>query len=165
MRRLWAGELSHDGALEGIGPTPVQDRVPVLVGALGDRSIRLAADWSDGVIGFSFGLDADELATAFGTTQQAWRDADRADPPQLVTGTWFALGGDPAGQMRTYLDRYLAFLGPDASALAGLADIRGEAALRDALERARAAGAHEVLLTPTTADPAELDRAAKVAFG
>ncbi|MGH7787864.1 MAG: LLM class flavin-dependent oxidoreductase, partial [Candidatus Binatia bacterium] len=56
MRRAWAGENVVEGALRPIEPFPVQPGgPPLLAGALAAASIRRAAQWADGICGFSFG--------------------------------------------------------------------------------------------------------------
>jgi len=164
IRALWSGtQKAHPAALRPLEPEPIQQGgIEVLAGALGPRSIARAAQWADGTIGFSFGMVASELQHAFDTARRAWRDAGRSTPPRLVTGCWFALGPDADAQMDRYLAEYLNFLGPIATAAIPLATIRGEAALREAAARARDLGADELLLTPTSADPAQLAAAADV---
>lgn len=164
MRAIWAGERSHEEALRPVEPFPVQPGgPPVLAGSLGPVSIRRAARWADGLIGFSFGL-GDDVPAAFDAARAAWREAGRERPPRLVTGCFFALGTDPDDQMETFLRRYLNFLGPAAEHAIPVATVRGPAALRDAVARARDAGADELLLTPSTRDPDEVERAAEIVF-
>lgn len=162
MRRTWAGEVVGD-ALRPVEPAPLQDHVPVLAGSLGPRSIERAAQWGDGIVGFSFGLDAAELVTTFGQVRAAWASAGRPSP-YLATGTWFSLDTDGPTQMDDYLHRYLNFFGDGAASIAPMATVRSASALEAAIGRARDAGADEVLLTPTTASVEELRRAEDVLF-
>ena len=141
MRAVWGGEIVG-GARRPVEPAPVRGDLPILAGSLGPRSIERAAEWADGLLGFSFGLDADEVATAFDRCRTAWRAAGRTDPPRLATGTWFALGdadhdGDGPAQMREYLKRYLNFLEPATDDLVPLAVVTDGDALRAAADRAR----------------------------
>jgi hypothetical protein len=63
--------------------------------------------------------------------------------------------------MDTYLKRYLNFLGPGAAeSLAPTVTITSAQALRDSAAMMRDLGADEVLLTPTSADPDDVDRVA-----
>ena len=50
LRRLWAGEPPFEGA-DAVGPRPAQDKIPILAGVTGPKSVRRAADWSDGLCG------------------------------------------------------------------------------------------------------------------
>ncbi len=165
MRAMWSGVEPFDEALRPVEPAPLQNGgPPVLSGSLGPRSIARAATWSDGVIGFSFGLGAEELAHAIGTVRGAWREAGRDVPPRFVTGAFFALGDDGTVRMHGYLERYLNFMGPLAEHIIPTATLTSESALAAAIERCEAAGVDELLLVPTTTDVGELGRAASVAF-
>ncbi len=87
-----------------------------------------------------------------------------------MTGCWFALG--PSGQahhsgraqMDTYLGRYLRFLGPGAAGMIPLVPTVDAQGLRDAVARARDAGADELVLAPTTLDPEEVARVEDLLF-
>ena len=165
LRATWAGEHAHADALRPVEPFPVQSPVPVLAGALGPRSIARVAHWADGLLSFSFGLAAPEVAGALDAMREAWAAAGRDGAPRLVTGAFVAVGDDPDGQMETFLRRYLNFLGPAAEHTLPIASLRSPAALRAALARVRDLGADEVLLTPTTVDADEVDRLADAVFG
>jgi dihydrodipicolinate synthase/N-acetylneuraminate lyase len=65
--------------------------------------------------------------------------------------------------MDAYLERYLAFMGPVAAEkIAASVSTTTTAALRDLLRQVADLGADEILLTPTTTDPDELDRVADI---
>lgn len=164
MRRLWAGGLAS-GASDPIDPKPLQPGGPtVLMGALFPRAITRAAHFADGILGFSFTLAREELDYAFEGARKAWHAAGRTAPPRLVTGCWFALGADGRAQMDAYLGRYLSFLGPSAAGLIPLVPTVDAGGLRDAVARARDAGADEIVLAPTTLDPEEIKRVEDLLF-
>ncbi len=159
MRRVWAGETVVPGALRPVEPLPLQaGGPPLLAGAIFPPSIVRAARWADGICGFSFTLATEELAFAFDIARTAWREAGRLEPPRLVTGIFVALGADGRAQMDDYLARYLNFMGAAARGLIRLVPTIGAAAVREAVGRARDAGAHELVLVPTTTDVDELAR-------
>ena len=160
MRRVWAGEIMTESAGNPVGPSPMWPGGPeVMIGALFPQSIRRAAKWADGITSFSFGPTTEDVAEKFELAKTAWKDAGCAKPPRLVTGFWFSLG--PDSQLDTYLERYLAFMGPTAGRdLAPFCMARSAQGVKDALARCRDAGADEVLLTPTTSDPDEVLRLA-----
>jgi alkanesulfonate monooxygenase SsuD/methylene tetrahydromethanopterin reductase-like flavin-dependent oxidoreductase (luciferase family) len=164
MRSVWNGEHVVEGATRGVEPAPLQrGGPPLLAGVLMPQAIARAARWADGITGFSFGPSAEDIAMRFDTARQAWKDAGRTTAPRLVTGFWFALGDDPDEQVASYLERYLAFMGEGSGrALAPNISAKSPEALRDALLMCRKLGADEVLLVPTSSDPAEADRAAEV---
>ena len=165
MRRIWRGEKAVPSALAPVEPAPLQaGGPPVLVGALFPTAIERAARFADGLLGFSFTLASEELAFAFGAARAAWKAAGRATPPRLVTGCWFALGAHGRARMDEYLGRYLGFLGPAAAGLIPLVPTVSEEALRDAVQRARDAGADEIVLAPSTIDPDEIKRVEDLLF-
>ena len=161
MRRVWAGEIVVDGAARPVEPFPIQPGGPsVLCGSLSAGAIRRAARFADGIAGFAFGPDPTEIAIAFDAARAAWPAAGRP-APRLVTGCWFALGPRARAQLDEYLGRYLAFLGPGVSAgVAPLVRATSPSALRQVVREVADAGADELCLVPTTADPEELDRVA-----
>jgi len=166
LRRVWAGENVVEGALRPVEPLPLQAGGPPLwAGALAADSIRRAAAWADGIAGFSFGPSSEEVAFAWDTARQAWRDAGRAAPPRLVGSCWFALGRDARAQLDEYLFRYLNFMGADvARALAPQVRTDSPAALRRVVADLAALGTDELLLVPTSSDPDELHRVADALF-
>jgi hypothetical protein len=135
----------------------------VLAGSLFPQSIVRAAHWADGLCGFGFQLSTDELAHAFDSARAAWKAAGRP-APRLVTGCWFALGAHGRAQMDEYLERYLAFLGAAGRSVIPLVPTVDAAGLRDAVARARDAGADEIVLAPTTSDPDEIARVEDLLF-
>jgi alkanesulfonate monooxygenase SsuD/methylene tetrahydromethanopterin reductase-like flavin-dependent oxidoreductase (luciferase family) len=165
MRRVWAGESPGEG-IAPVGPPPVQPDGPeILAGSLMPDAIRRAARWSDGLCGFSFGPSPDEVSMAFDVARQAWRDAGRDKPPRLITSCWFSLGPDGPATMDAYARRYLGFFGDDvAASLATQCTTTSAAALKDVVRRIADAGADELILVPTVADPDEVDRVADLVF-
>ena len=163
LKRVWAGENVVEGALRPVEPLPLQPGGPeLLAGSLTADSIRRAAAWADGIAGFSFGPSMEEVAFAWDTARQAWRDAGRT-LPRLVGSCWFALGRDARGQLDEYLQRYLNFMGADAARqLAPTVRTDSPAALRRVVADLAALGTDELLLVPTTSDPDELQRVADV---
>lgn len=160
LRRAWAGEAVLEGA-PPIGPAPIQPGgPPIWAGVLAPDAIRRAAAWADGLCGFDFGPDPALVGVGFDVARAAWRDAGRP-VPRLVTSCWYALGPDGEAQMAAYVRRYMGFAGSDVAAdLARRCTTTSAAALRDVIARLRDVGTDELLLVPTTADPAEVDRVA-----
>lgn len=166
MRRIWAGEPPFDGAAP-VGPPPTSPGGPeLLAGSLSTGSIRRAARWADGLLGFGFGPDPAEVAVAFDAARAAWAAAGRDRPPRLVTSFWYALGDDGAARMEHYARSYLRVFGEDAArGLARLCRTKSATALRDVVRRLSDLGADEVMLVPTTIDPGDVDRVADVLAG
>lgn len=166
LRRLWAGEPPVPGAAP-VGPAPARPGGPPLwVAAAGERPLARAARWADGVAGFSLGPDLAEVDAVFRRAERAFAAAGRRGRPWLATSFWYALGPGARERLDAYATRYLRVFGEGAaSALRRRCLAAGADALRDALHGIAALGADEVLLVPTTADPAELDRTLDVLAG
>jgi len=160
MRRIWAGEPPFEGA-DPVGPPPVQPGGPPLAaGSMGPKAIARAARWAIGVDG-AFTLDGDlaQYEAAFEMIRSAWVEAGRTETPHCSTSIWYGLGPDAEARVRGYAYDYMKIYGEDAGKWA--ADnvaCHTPEALRRALDNARAAGADEFFLVPTTVDPGELDR-------
>lgn len=164
MRRTWAGECVVEGLNSPVEPKPVQQGgPPLLAGALGPKAIEAAASWANGVTGFSFGPDVGEIAGSFELARGAWRRNDRP-PPRLVGSFWVALGSGAREQMNRHLRRYLNWLpGDDVQQMLPHTGFAGSATeLRELLGRIIDLGADEVILSPTTTDPDEVDRLADI---
>lgn len=162
LRRVWAGETVAEGLLQPVGPPPVQPGGPeLLAGAMGPKAIAAASHWADGVTGFDFGPDLEQIGHHFDLAREAWSAADRS-PPRLIASFWYALGSTGREQIQAHLRRYLNWLPAEqVEALLPTAGFAGDAAELDAvLQRLQALGADEVILTPTGNDPRELERLA-----
>ncbi|HWJ82523.1 MAG TPA: LLM class flavin-dependent oxidoreductase [Nocardioides sp.] len=163
MRRVWAGERVED-ARRPVGPAPVQAGGPeVLVGTMGQRTVRHAAVWADGLAGVTLEADVAEVDSLFRLARTAWQDAGRR-PPRLTTSFWFAVGDEPREQVHRHLRHYMNWLPPDlVDALAATAGFAGTPAeLRDLLRRFEDIGTDEVHLIPTSSDLAQVERIAEL---
>lgn len=158
MRRVWAGEPPMDG-MHPVGPAPVQSGGPPLYsGALGPKSIARSARWATGITGFLLDPLGEDAAGTFVTIDRAWAAAGRTDPARHVTSFWYALGDDAAPRLHAYARGYLGIFGDElAGAMADACSAHGAGPVRDAIARLEDAGCDELLLVPTSADPAELD--------
>lgn len=156
MTSIWAGE-------QGIGPAPFRGSRPqLLIGGTQPRSLERVARYADGWTSGGGGPDA--FAAAIPAVRAAWSGAGRAGQPRTVALGYFGLGDDAARAIGHTLGSYYAFAGPYAQRVIDGA-VAGPAAIRDLIDAYREAGADELLLFPTSADPVQVDRLAEVAFG
>ncbi|MFP5219164.1 MAG: TIGR03619 family F420-dependent LLM class oxidoreductase [Actinomycetes bacterium] len=104
MRALWTQEeASYEGEFVSFGPSwaypkPVQDRVPVLVGAGGtEKTFGWICAHADGWISTPRETDVGEIGRQVALLRRMWADAGRSGEPQVV-----ALGGraDPERSAR-----------------------------------------------------------------
>jgi alkanesulfonate monooxygenase SsuD/methylene tetrahydromethanopterin reductase-like flavin-dependent oxidoreductase (luciferase family) len=159
MRALWAGEPPHEGA-SPIGPAPIQTGGPqVLVGAITEKSIQRSVRWADGVCGFTFGPNIDQVDKSFRLLERAWTEHGRSGSPRKLSSFFYALGSDADQQMDEYVQRYLGIFGKDvAEAMAKECVATSPATLRDLLNKFEDLGTDDLVLVPTSDDPNEIDR-------
>lgn len=161
MKRVWAGE-NVVPTLKPVGPPPYRNGGPeLLAGAQGPRAIRAAAEWADGISGFSFDLNMEEVAASFQRVREAWAQAGRPEP-RLTTAFWFALGDDGRGQMERHLRHYMNWIEPAAleAMLPSTGFVGHLAQLKDVLRQFEAIGTDEVHLIPTSDDVSQVSRIA-----
>lgn len=160
LKRLWAGEPPFTDA-DPVGPTPVQaGGPPLFAGVGGPKSLARAAQWADGLFGQNVGDG--NYANFFQyveNAQQLWKEKGRKIKPYITTSFWYALGPHAKTQLENYAKSYMEILGPSAvDYILSQQSISSEAALIDALDTFEAAGCDEVILVPTSAETAELER-------
>jgi alkanesulfonate monooxygenase SsuD/methylene tetrahydromethanopterin reductase-like flavin-dependent oxidoreductase (luciferase family) len=161
IRRLWAGGTFADGI--PLGPPPVQTNPRVLAGAMGPKALARAAQWADGVSGFTVTADAAEADALFRATEAAWTAAGRAEAPRLVSGFFFALGDDAEARLRTFTSDYLDVFGTEVGKMVGeMMTAFTPERVRQGLDEIEAAGCDELILVPATTDVRCLDLVADV---
>jgi alkanesulfonate monooxygenase SsuD/methylene tetrahydromethanopterin reductase-like flavin-dependent oxidoreductase (luciferase family) len=89
----------------------------------------------------------------------AWSDLGRPGQPLLWGQGYFALGDEEAGA--AYLRDYYAFTGPFAEKIAA-GNLTSARAIKDFVRGYAEAGCDELILFPTVADPAQVERLAEV---
>lgn len=166
MRRVWAGEALSDSVLP-VGPPPVQRGGPrLLVGTIGEKTLRSAAAWADGLAGTTLDLDVGKQNELFDVARQAWSQQGKP-APHLATSFWFALGPAESAreQVRTHLLRYMNWIPAEyVEAMAPTTGWSGdEDQLAAVLREFAAVGTDEVHLIPTSSDVDQLRRVAEVA--
>ncbi|VEG39396.1 flavin-dependent oxidoreductase, F420-dependent methylene-tetrahydromethanopterin reductase [Mycolicibacterium flavescens] len=165
MRRVWAGEKVTESVLP-VGPAPVQSGGPrLLVGTIGPKTVRSAAQWADGLAGTTLDLDVDRQNELFDVARGAWAEAGKP-APHLATSFWFAIGeGDqPREQVHRHLRRYMNWIPADVvDAMAPMTGWAGtERELLDVLRRFEDIGTDEIHLIPTSSDVDQVRKIAEV---
>jgi alkanesulfonate monooxygenase SsuD/methylene tetrahydromethanopterin reductase-like flavin-dependent oxidoreductase (luciferase family) len=159
LRRLWSGAPTFEGA-DPIGPAPLQaGGPPIWAGAMGPKSLQRVAHWADGVAGFSLAGDPQQIAQSFEAADAAWQAAGRVERPRRVSGFWYALGDGARDRLASYAVDYLRIFGEQAArAIAQTLRVDSVEIFRETVAEIASLGCDELLLVPTSADPAELDR-------
>jgi alkanesulfonate monooxygenase SsuD/methylene tetrahydromethanopterin reductase-like flavin-dependent oxidoreductase (luciferase family) len=164
MKRVWAGE-NLSGSVCPVGPPPVQrDGPELLVGSMGPKTVRSAANWADGLAGTTLDLDVGKVSDLFDVARSSWADAGKT--PRLTTSFWFALGPKESAraQVHTHLRRYMNWI--PAEYIDAMAPSTGFAGSQDdllaVLRKFADIGADEVDLIPTSNDVNQVRQVAEV---
>lgn len=140
-----------------VGPVPVQVGGPdLLVGGVGGAAMLRMARLADGYV--HGGGPARSFLSAAVRARAAWEDVGRPGAPQLWAQAYFGLGDPDAGA--AYLRDYYSFLGPFVEKVAE-ANLASAAHVQDFIRSYEDAGCQELVLLPTVADLAEIDRLAE----
>ncbi|MDB9813732.1 LLM class flavin-dependent oxidoreductase [Gammaproteobacteria bacterium] len=158
MQSIWSKDIHSE-----LGPALFSAKGPeILAGAVGPKAMEMAADYSDGLAGFSFNADIEEIKDSFTRVVNAFTDSKKT--PRLVTSFWFGLGQNSRQDIQIHLNRYLGWMGEDlASELSKTAGLAGsERDLKEFLLEIKEAGATDVLLVPTSKDIGQLIAAEEI---
>ena len=161
MQSVWSKEYHPS-----LGPTPFSMNGPqILAGAVGPKAMEMSAHFADGLAGFSFNADIEEIKDSFNRVQKAFKEKNKS--PRLVTSFWFGLGQSARPDIQIHLERYLSWMGDDlARDLAKTAGFSGsQSDLNDFLLLVKAAGATDVILVPTSKNIEQLILAEEVIAG
>jgi alkanesulfonate monooxygenase SsuD/methylene tetrahydromethanopterin reductase-like flavin-dependent oxidoreductase (luciferase family) len=154
LRSHWEGDT-------GVGPRPVRPEGPeLLVGGSTGAAFARMARHSDGYV--HGGGPPRAFANAASKALAAWSDAERPGRPALWGQAYFALG--PPGDVErgaAYLRDYYAFTGPFAEKIAA-GNLTTPQAVIDLVRGYEEAGCDELVLLPSVADLAQLERLADV---
>jgi alkanesulfonate monooxygenase SsuD/methylene tetrahydromethanopterin reductase-like flavin-dependent oxidoreductase (luciferase family) len=151
MRRLWSGEKV--GFAGGVGPQPRDGRPEVVIGGSSDPTFRRAAQHGGWMMG---GGPPDRLPGAVEKLNAAWAAAGRSGEPRKLALGYFGLGDGARDQVDRYITDYYGFLGDFAAQMA--ADVPDDAgALKERVAGFESAGCDELVLFPTSSDPAQVD--------
>lgn len=144
-----------------IGPKPTRPGgPPVLVGGLSDEAYARAARYADGYV--HGGGPPRAFARAADRARAAWIDAGRPGRPRLWGQGHFALGDTATADAgASYLRDYYAFTGPFAERIAA-GQLSTPQSIVQFVRGYEEAGCDELVLFPTVADLAQLERLADV---
>ncbi len=126
---------------------------------MGPKSMARAAQWADGISGFSLlGDPADALQSRVAAAE-AWQAAGRTDRPRIISGAFVALGPDAEPTLRRFAFDYLSVFGDEAArSLAGMLTLHTDERLIEVLDGMAGAGCDEFIVVPATSDPTLVER-------
>jgi alkanesulfonate monooxygenase SsuD/methylene tetrahydromethanopterin reductase-like flavin-dependent oxidoreductase (luciferase family) len=152
LRSLW-----EEGV---VGPRPGRAGGPeLLTGGLSGEAFARMARYADGYV--HGGGPPRAFAGAASKALAAWNDQGRAGRPKLAGQGYFALGQEAIDRGADYLRDYYAFTGPFAEKIAA-ANLTSPQAIVEFVRGYEEAGCDDLILFPTVADLAQLDRFAEV---
>jgi alkanesulfonate monooxygenase SsuD/methylene tetrahydromethanopterin reductase-like flavin-dependent oxidoreductase (luciferase family) len=152
IRELW--EADHVGP-STVGPPTLR------VGGAVDASFARAAKYGDGWI--AGGAPPEVFAEAAEKVKAEWTKAGREDTPRLEGLAYFSLGDDAEADANAYLKDYYAWLGEETAAFIANSAAKDAETVQGYLAGFEAVGCDELILFPSSADPAQVDLLADAA--
>jgi alkanesulfonate monooxygenase SsuD/methylene tetrahydromethanopterin reductase-like flavin-dependent oxidoreductase (luciferase family) len=149
--------LSEQLATLREGGDGIREDLRLLVGGTTGPAFARMARYADGYAHNGGPPRAFDRAAA--GARAAWSDLGRPGRPLLWGQGYFALGDEETGA--AYLRDYYAFTGPFAEKIAA-GNLTSARAIKDFVRGYAEAGCDELILFPTVADAAQLDRLAEV---
>lgn len=146
--------LRGDVDVDRVGPS--RDGIELLVGGLSGQAFSRMARYADGYA--HGGGPPRAFASAAARARAAWSDLGRPGSPRLWGQGYFCFGDLERGN--AYLRDYYAFTGPFVERIVA-ENLTSARAVKDFVRGYEEAGCDELVLFPTVADEAELDRLAE----
>ncbi len=152
IRELW--EAEH------IGPATVGSPT-LLVGGGVDASFARAAKYGDGWI--AGGSPPEVFAEAAEKVKAEWSEAGREGRPRLEGLAYFSLGADAEADANAYLKDYYAWLGEETASFIANSAAKDAETVQGYLAAFEAVGCDQLILFPSSNDPAQVDLLADAA--
>jgi len=149
---IWAGDE--------VGP--VREGAPRLIlGGSVEASFARAARYGAGWI--AAGSGPEEFARMAAQVRAAWDDAGGDGEPHVMALAYFALGDSAEEDARSYLTDYYAWLGEEIANMIAASAAKDAETVRQYLSAYEDAGCDELILFPSSSDPAQVDLLADAA--
>jgi alkanesulfonate monooxygenase SsuD/methylene tetrahydromethanopterin reductase-like flavin-dependent oxidoreductase (luciferase family) len=151
IRRIFDGESGDEAK---IGPRPPRSQPTLIVGGSVSASFRRAALHGDGWI--MGGGTPDQFKEGAEKLQQAWSAQGRDGQPRKLALAYFSLGEDAELQAKAYLEDYYAFLGDELARMISGAAAKDADTVNGYVAAFEGAGCDELIIFPTSNDPAQV---------
>jgi alkanesulfonate monooxygenase SsuD/methylene tetrahydromethanopterin reductase-like flavin-dependent oxidoreductase (luciferase family) len=152
IKEVWSGE--------DIGPS-IGGAPRLVVGGHADASFARTARFGDGWI--AAGSGPDQFSEGAGKAKAAWSEAGRDGEPRTMALAYYSLGDRAEAEARAYLTDYYAWLGEEIAELLVAAAAKDPDTVKQYIETYGAAGCDELILFPSSGDPAQVDLLADAA--
>jgi alkanesulfonate monooxygenase SsuD/methylene tetrahydromethanopterin reductase-like flavin-dependent oxidoreductase (luciferase family) len=158
-----------DEMLERIGEVwdgddvgPAREGAPRLIlGGSVEASFARAARYGAGWI--AAGSGPEEFAKMATQVRAAWSDAGRDGEPHVMALAYFALGDSAEQDARAYLTDYYGWLGEEIANMIAASAAKDAETVKQYLSAYEGAGCDELILFPSSSDPAQVDLLADAA--
>jgi len=152
IKEIW----NHDKVGPATGEVP-----EILVGGGVDASFARAAAHGDGWI--AGGAPPDAFAAMAAKVKEEWSKAGRAGDPRLAGLGYFSLGENAEANANAYLTDYYAWLGEETAGYIAGSAAKDAETVKGYLAAFEGVGCDELILFPSSNDPAQVDLLADAA--
>lgn len=152
IKQVWSGAE--------VGPS-LEGAPGLVVGGHAEASFARAARFADGWI--AAGSGPDQFSEGAGKTKAAWSEAGRDDEPRTMALAYYSLGDRAEEEARAYLTDYYAWLGEEIAEFLVAGAAKDSETVRQYIATYEAAGCDELILFPSSSDPAQVDLLADAA--
>lgn len=152
IKAIWAGGE--------IGPS-VAGPPRLIVGGHAEASVARVVRFADGWI--AAGSGPDEFARVAAQVEAAWAEAGREGTPRKMALAYFALGARGDEDAKEYMLDYYAWLGEEIAGFLAASTAKDADAVQRDVKAYEAAGCDELILFPSSSDPAQVDLLADAA--
>lgn len=136
-----------------IGPT-VAGTPGLVLGGHADASYARVARFADGWI--ASGTGPEQYAEGAAKAKAAWTEAGREGEPRTLALAYFSLGDDAEEDAERNLGHYYAWLGEEVAGMIVGTAAKDAATVEQYLAAYEAAGCDELVLCPSSSDPAQV---------
>jgi alkanesulfonate monooxygenase SsuD/methylene tetrahydromethanopterin reductase-like flavin-dependent oxidoreductase (luciferase family) len=153
LERIWAGEPR--GMAGPIGPPPVREGGPeIILGGQSPAAVDRAARRASGYISGSGNPGMFQAGAEM--MRAAWAQQGRPGRPRLLALSYCALGDSARSHAEQYLRSYYGFAPGLAEMVLGFASVSADQ-VAERITAFREAGCDELIFTPCSADPGQVD--------
>ncbi|HEV7615765.1 MAG TPA: LLM class flavin-dependent oxidoreductase [Solirubrobacterales bacterium] len=154
IKAIWAGDE--------VGPSGA-GAPSLVIGGYVDAALARAARVGDGWI--AGGQAPDEFKGMVEKLNAAWADAGREGTPRKMALAYFSLGDGAEQNAKAYLTDYYAWLGEDTANYIANSAAKDAETVRQYVSAFADAGCDELILFPSSSDPAQVDLLADALAG